>query len=129
LALERIGRVYVLGDQIPQAQQVLCEGLELACEAGQINIEVALVELLARTAHKVGEPKRAARLIGAAQAWREVIHTPIPKGDRDEYEKWVRAARENLGEKVFTEEQSLGRGMIPEEAEKVIEMAKSKTQI
>ena len=129
LALERIGRVYVLGDQIPQAQQVLCEGLELACEAGQINIEVALIELLARTAHKVGEPKRAARLIGAAQAWREVIHTPIPKGDRDEYEKWVKAAREDLGEEVFTAEQLLGRAMIPEEAEKVIAMAKSRTQI
>jgi len=128
-ALERIGRVYILGGQIAQAQQVLCEGLELACEASQINIEVALVELLARIAQQTGEPKRAARLIGAAEAWRESIHTPIPNGDRDEFEKWVNAIREDLGEQVFNEEQSLGRAMILEGTEKVIELAISKAQI
>jgi DNA-binding CsgD family transcriptional regulator len=63
-----------------------------------------------------GEPARAARLWGAAEALREAIGAPIPPIERAAYERSVTAARAQLGEKTFAAIWAEGHIMTPEEA-------------
>jgi tetratricopeptide (TPR) repeat protein len=58
-----------------------------------------------------GEPIRAVRLWGAADALREAIGTPIPPVCRADYDRSVAAGRAQLGEKAFAAAWAKGRMM------------------
>jgi tetratricopeptide (TPR) repeat protein len=62
-----------------------------------------------------GEPVRAVRLWGAADALREAMGTPIPHVYRADYEHSVAAARAQLGEKAFAAAWAEGRMMTLEQ--------------
>jgi hypothetical protein len=58
----------------------------------------------------LGEPERAARLFGAAEALREAIGVSIQAGDRPDYERSVAATRARLDAEAFEHLWEQGRG-------------------
>jgi DNA-binding NarL/FixJ family response regulator len=63
-----------------------------------------------------GQPERAARLYGAAEALREAIGIPLPPYHRPEYEREVAVTREALGEDRFAAAYAAGRALSIDEA-------------
>jgi len=63
-----------------------------------------------------GQPERAARLLGAAEALRTRIGAPLPPHRRPEYETHRAALRVTLGEAAYTAAWSAGRALTWEEA-------------
>jgi predicted ATPase/class 3 adenylate cyclase/DNA-binding CsgD family transcriptional regulator len=74
------------------------------------------LEGLASVVAAQGEQIWAARLWGAAEAFREAIGTPLRPIERAGYERSVAAARASLGEKAFATALAEGRAMTPEQA-------------
>jgi hypothetical protein len=62
-----------------------------------------------------GQPDRAARLFGAAEALREAITTPLPPTDHVGYERSVAATRAALGKADFAAAWAEGRAMAMQE--------------
>jgi predicted ATPase len=60
--------------------------------------------------------ERASRLLGAAQAMRETLKSPIPPDYLAEHERNVTTTRLALGEQDFEREKNKGREMTPKEA-------------
>jgi predicted ATPase/DNA-binding CsgD family transcriptional regulator len=67
-------------------------------------------------AWKGGQPERAARLFGAADALREAVGAPRSMASRPEYERNLKTARSLIHEVAFGEAWALGRAMSLEEA-------------
>ncbi len=87
--------------------------------AGEWNYKDLLPSCLEGLADEVGvqgEPAWAARLWGAAEALREIMGTPLPSVYRADYERFIAAARTQLGEKAFATAWAEGRTMTPEQA-------------
>ncbi len=59
------------------------------------------LEGFAKLAGAAGQPQRAARLFGAAEALRDRIGTPIPPVERSDYDAAVAQARDQLDPDVF----------------------------
>ena len=74
------------------------------------------LEYLARVAGGLGQPERAARLFGAAEALREAIGAPLPPSGRDDHEREVAAARAHLDEHAFVQALAEGQAMSLEQA-------------
>jgi predicted ATPase/class 3 adenylate cyclase len=74
------------------------------------------LEGLAAVAQAQGRAERAARLLGAAEALREAISTPLPPADHAVYEREVASIREALGGEAFAVTWATGRAMGREEA-------------
>jgi hypothetical protein len=88
-------------------------------------LEISFLEGLARAAHAGGNHKRATQLFGASHAWREAINTPMPAGDRAEFEALVIATRENLSQQVFDQQWQKGEYMLLENTDKIFELARA----
>ncbi len=67
------------------------------------------LEGFAGLAARQGQPERAARLFGTAEALREAIHAPMAACDRQEYERDLRAACDQLDPVAFDTAWSDGR--------------------
>lgn len=74
------------------------------------------LEGLAGVAAAQRQPRRAARVFGAAETLREEIRGPRPAAHRTDYEHAVAGARSRLDEATFAAEWEKGRAMAPEEA-------------
>jgi len=74
------------------------------------------MEALGLVAVSLGDAKRAARLWGAASAWREAINEPLPPTYQRDYAASMTQARTQLGEEVFASAWSEGHAMSPEQA-------------
>ena len=74
------------------------------------------VETLAAVTLARGEPERAARLLGAAEALRLTIGVPVPPADRPRCESLLAAARSRLGKAAFAQARQEGRRMPLERA-------------
>ncbi|HET9587339.1 MAG TPA: tetratricopeptide repeat protein [Anaerolineales bacterium] len=74
------------------------------------------MEALALVAVALGDEKRAARLWGAASAWREAINEPLPLSYQRDYAASITQARTQLGEEVYASAWSEGHTMSPEQA-------------
>lgn len=61
-------------------------------------------------------PKMAARLLGAAEALRDWIHTPMAEYERDEHAREVAALRDQMDELSFAQAWAEGRAMTMEDA-------------
>ena len=83
-----------------------------------IRSQWATVECLFGLAALVsqGDPHRAARLFGAAEAWREAIDYLLPVTERAEFEQILAASRAALGPEVFASAWTDGRAMAREQA-------------
>jgi hypothetical protein len=85
-------------------------------EVGDKEVISYTLEVFAALIAVEGEPERAARLYGAAEALREVIGAPLPPNERPRYEREVAAARAQLDEERFRAAWAEGRAMSMEEA-------------
>jgi hypothetical protein len=64
----------------------------------------------------VSKPERAARLLGAAAALREVLGAPVPAREREDHDRAVAALRTALGETAFAEDWTAGEALPVEKA-------------
>jgi predicted ATPase len=96
------------------------ESLLLKREMGEKNGIVESLEGLARVASQapppLGDPVRAARLWGAAEALREAIGAHLTPTDRARYEPSIAATQSRLGMKAYRAANDEGRAMTPEQA-------------
>ena len=74
------------------------------------------LEGFAKLALAAGQPERAARLLGAAEALRDQLSVPIPFIEQADHNQAVTQARERLGEAVFTAIWAEGQAMTLEQS-------------
>ena len=60
---------------------------------------------------RAGNPRRAARLLGAAEGLCAAIQAPLAPDDQELYDRQAAAVRERLGEEAFKSERGRGREM------------------
>ena len=92
------------------------ESLVLARETGQQREIAEYLGGLAGLATEQGQPERAARLFGAAEALRQSIGAPLPPTEWAAYERDVAVARARLGEDAFAAAWAEGWAMPLEQA-------------
>ncbi len=115
LELGRVARAQ--SDQV-RATQLFAESLGLIREfrgGNKRDIAYCLTEL-AGLATANGQPERAARLLGAAEALRESASIQLPPILCASYDHDVTAARAAMDEATFTEAWAAGRAMTMEQA-------------
>jgi predicted ATPase/DNA-binding XRE family transcriptional regulator len=115
LELGRVARAQ--SDQV-RATQVFAESLGLLREfrgGNKRDIGYCLTEL-AGLATANGQPERAARLLGAAEALRESASIQLPPIFCASYDHDVTAARAGMDEATFAEAWAAGRAMTMEQA-------------
>jgi len=99
-----------------RAQTFITEGLRLSHELGyqqgySWHLRGAVAQALA-----LGQPERAAQLLGAEEALREAHAILISPDEREEYEQLVAAARAALGEEAYAAAWAIGRAFSLEQA-------------
>ena len=104
------------GDQ-ERAARHFRDALMLTFEVTDRTNAAYCLQGLAAVAGARGEPGRAARLLGAAEALLETAGIPLyAQVDRGLHQRVAEAAREQLGERAWTEAWDKGRAMSFEEA-------------
>ncbi len=104
-------------DEHERAYRCFREALVLASEAADKTNSAYCMQGLAALAEAWGEPRRAAQLLGAAEALLEAAGVPVyVTADHDLHQRVASAARENLGEKAWTMAWDEGWAMGFEEA-------------
>jgi non-specific serine/threonine protein kinase len=99
-----------------QARSFFHESLRIAKELGD-KIGTALnLEGLAGVYTLQGEPERAARMLGAADAFRRAINAPRQSSDRADFQRSVAAARTAMGDKAFEAAWAEGQALTLEQA-------------
>jgi predicted ATPase/transcriptional regulator with XRE-family HTH domain len=105
-----------LGGDYQRATGMFRESLSLYLSSGSKFGPPFTLEALALVAAALGNAKRAARLWGAASAWREAINQPLPPTYQRDYADSVAQARTQVGENVYAAAWSEGYAMSPEQA-------------
>jgi ATP/maltotriose-dependent transcriptional regulator MalT len=114
-SLSILGKVAALQNDYTAARAYYEESLTFSGKVDAVWIASSL-EGLAGVVAAQGEPARAARLYGAAEALRGSVGIPILPVDRATYERLVAAVRTQLGEAVFSSRWTEGRTMTPGQA-------------
>lgn len=99
-----------------QAHTLFAERLALHRESEGTSDVAAGLEGLARVAVAQGQPVRAGRLLGAAEALRTAISAPLPAADRASHDRTVAAARQTLEEECFAAARAAGAALPLEQA-------------
>jgi predicted ATPase/DNA-binding CsgD family transcriptional regulator len=97
--------------ELAQARGFLDESLAIGRDLGDRAMIVEGLELSAKAALTAREAHRAARLLGAVHALREVVGAPVSPSYRAEQERDVVAVRADLGEGRFAAAWAAGRAM------------------
>ncbi len=114
--LGTLGRALVQLGEFRAARACQAESLALRLNAGdRLGVAVSLGNL-AQVELSENQPGRAARFLGAADAIREAIRSPIIPARRAEYERLIAAIRTALGEKGFEAAWVEGRALTLEQA-------------
>jgi tetratricopeptide (TPR) repeat protein len=116
LPLQYLGLVTFQQGEYEEAEAYLKESLIPSIRrSGDEWFGASLLEALATLAAYRGDPTRAARLYGAAEAMREEIGTTVLPYEVTEHERGVMSAREALGDEGFAAAWAEGRTMTPEQ--------------
>jgi predicted ATPase len=115
-ALGLLGLLATDEGDVVRAATFLGEELELLRQLDDREATVAELEALAKTALLAQQSARACRLLGASEALREAIETPIPLIARETYNRDVGATRMALGEAGFAAAWAAGRALTLEQA-------------
>jgi DNA-binding CsgD family transcriptional regulator len=103
-------------DDLVKAKASFAEGVRVAGEKGA-RLEISqCLEGLAGVANAQRQPRRAARLLGAAEALREAIGAEQPSAMREEYARDAAIARAELEDRVFRAAWATGRALTLEQA-------------
>ena len=111
-----LGRVALGQGDYATAQVLLQESLRMFKELDNKWLMTLSLEELGAVVALQGQPVWAARLVGAAEAFREAIGGIPQPANRSNYEHGLEYARNQLGEKVFAKALAEGRTMTPEQA-------------
>jgi predicted ATPase/class 3 adenylate cyclase len=114
--LYNLGEVAQFQADFERASVLQKEGLALSWELGDLRNMVECLEGLAGVAGAQEQPERAARLLGAAEALRELLGARLPAAERAQYERRRAVARAGLGEEAFAAAWAQGRAMTLEQA-------------
>ncbi len=98
------------------ARALLEESLAIQLELGDKGSISHALDAFGILAAEQGQAKRAARLLGAAEALREAIDAPLPPSERAGHEPDIAKVRAALGEEAFTMAWDQGRAMRLEQA-------------
>jgi tetratricopeptide (TPR) repeat protein len=115
-ALGGLADVARLRADYKRATGMFKESLSLYQSSGDIFGPPFTLEALGLVAVALGDAMRAARLWGAASAWREAINEPLWLTYQMDYAPSVTQARTQLGEKAYESAWSEGHAMSPEQA-------------
>jgi non-specific serine/threonine protein kinase len=113
-----LGLAVVVGRQGDHARSraLYEEGFRTMLDVGsRLTLGMGLDELAGQLLVD-GSAPQAARLLGAADAIREAIHTKVPPSFAANLERTITSAREALGDEAFTAEWDRGRRLSPEQA-------------
>jgi len=101
---------------LAHAAEVYARGLKLVLDQGGQPHLPEYLEAFAKLALAGERPDRAARLLGAAEALRTRIGTPIPPVERADYDQALAQARDQLGPVAFAAAWDEGRALGWEQA-------------
>ena len=109
LCLGNLGFVALNSNEHGEAQALFEEGLRLASKLGAKQAIASCLLGLSATAAREGSAERAATLLGAAEALREEIGSPLPPPERVDYEHVMLLVRETLSAAQIEEVWARGR--------------------
>jgi hypothetical protein len=116
IGLLNLGLVALSQSDFAAAQSYFREGLA-TCRKLKDKLSVAgVLEGLAGVRGRQGQPERAAKLLGAADAVRKATNYVLSAADRADYQGSVEAVRAALGEKAFASAWAEGQAMPLEQA-------------
>ncbi len=111
-----LARVEYARQNFDEACHLLEDALTRAFKAhGRLYTAMGLQEL-GRVAAKQGKPLWATRLLGAAEALRESMESPLPSLERAEHEMLLAELRVELGTELFRVTWKQGHEMTPQQA-------------
>lgn len=122
MALNSLGRAAHAQGERARAQTLFTKSLTQYKETGDRQGVLEVLEGLAYLA-AAEQPKRAARLFGAAEAMRDAIGAPLPPVERPACEQMVASLRATLGEEGLTTAWASGRALVTEAMEPAIAYA------
>jgi predicted ATPase/DNA-binding SARP family transcriptional activator/DNA-binding CsgD family transcriptional regulator len=114
--VDNLGWAALLQSDTERAQASFMESLELSQEIGAKEAGPGTLAGLASVAGTQGEPHRAARLFGAAQALREATGVRQEAGERALEEPYLSTARARLDDESWVAMFAEGKAMALEEA-------------
>ncbi|GAA1591967.1 hypothetical protein GCM10009678_87770 [Actinomadura kijaniata] len=114
--LAGIGAAALDLDDPPAARRHLSESLELTARTGQRLGVARILELFAALAAHEGDPARAVRIAGAADAFREAAGVPASPGSGARREALLERIRADLGGPAVEQLWSEGRALPPDRA-------------
>ncbi|HEX8141573.1 MAG TPA: tetratricopeptide repeat protein [Pyrinomonadaceae bacterium] len=96
------GNVARRKQQFEPGKTMLRESLELHVELEDRWRVASVLESLGAIEFEQQKPERAVRLLGAAEALRAAVGTPLPPVEREERDRYLKLARAALGEEKLT---------------------------
>jgi DNA-binding CsgD family transcriptional regulator/tetratricopeptide (TPR) repeat protein len=115
-ALKALGDVALRQQDIRRATAFLAEGLALSRDTGNLLTTETCLEGLAEVALAEGRHDRAARLVGAAEAMREVLGRHRMQANQHAFEACIETARAVLRDPAFGAAWKAGQSMTAAEA-------------
>ena len=116
ICLEGLANVARIESDDAQARALCQESLALWRDLSDKRGIAECLETLAHIAGARKQAERAAQLLGAAEALREAIGSPLPPAERPDYDRSVSAIRAALSKKDFATAWTQGRALTWEQA-------------
>ena len=110
-SLSNLGSIAHKRGDVPLAMARYREALELLESVPNKAAIAGTLELFAAALTAAGEPQRAARLLGATDALRTLIGSPVFPSERADYEAAISSTRAALGDRQFETEWQMGAVM------------------
>jgi hypothetical protein len=98
------------------ATKMSAQALRGFSENGDLDVLAESLEISAGIAGASGDPVRAARLAGAADALRTAAGLPLAPPDRRRFERWLEAPRAAASREDFKKHWKEGSAMTPQQA-------------
>ncbi|HSJ06505.1 MAG TPA: BTAD domain-containing putative transcriptional regulator, partial [Longimicrobiales bacterium] len=115
IALQGVGDAARRQGDLAGAGEALREAIAVLRDEYDAMFMARTLEALASLAVDQGDPREAARFLGAAQSQRESVGAPIIELDRVVHSESVASIRGHLGEKAFAAAIADGRGLSREQ--------------
>lgn len=121
--LSNLGRALTGQGEYHQAKLCLRQSLKMVWELGNREDSIDAIEALAGVAGATRDALRGALLLGAVEAQREMIQSPVAPVARREYDRDVARIRSQLTHSTFAEAWASGRRLSLEQAvERALEL-------
>jgi predicted ATPase/class 3 adenylate cyclase len=121
VSLFNLGQLSLLANDSATARGLYHASLTISAKLGARTMIAAAWDGLAGVAVLEGQPERAGRLIGAAEAMRKAINAKVDASDLPLYERTVAAVDAALGKQAFTAARAAGAAL---PLERAVELAR-----